>query len=48
MSAKIHATAVVDASAELGADVNIGPGCVIGPGVRPTTAKCRPFRSTSP
>jgi len=33
MSAKIHATAVVDKTAELGEDVEIGPGCVIGPGV---------------
>jgi UDP-N-acetylglucosamine acyltransferase len=34
MSAKIHATAVVDPSAELAEDVEIGPGCVIGPNVR--------------
>ncbi|MGE0742251.1 MAG: acyl-ACP--UDP-N-acetylglucosamine O-acyltransferase [Hyphomonadaceae bacterium] len=34
MSAKIHATAVVDASAEFGNDVEIGPFCVIGPSVK--------------
>ncbi|MGE0595148.1 MAG: acyl-ACP--UDP-N-acetylglucosamine O-acyltransferase [Hyphomonadaceae bacterium] len=34
MSAKIHATAVVDKSAELGPDVEIGPGCLVGPNVQ--------------
>jgi UDP-N-acetylglucosamine acyltransferase len=34
VSAKIHATAVVDKSAEFGANVEVGPGCVIGPNVK--------------
>ena len=34
MSARIHASAVIDAQAELGEDVDIGPGCIIGPHVR--------------
>lgn len=34
MSAKVHATAVLDPNVELGDDVEIGPGCVIGPHVR--------------
>lgn len=34
MSAKVHATAVVDSNAELGEGVEIGPGCVIGPHVK--------------
>jgi UDP-N-acetylglucosamine acyltransferase len=34
MSAKIHATAVVDKNVELGPNVEIGPGCVIGPNVK--------------
>jgi UDP-N-acetylglucosamine acyltransferase len=34
MSARVHATAVVDPSAELAAGVVVGPHCVIGAGVR--------------
>jgi UDP-N-acetylglucosamine acyltransferase len=34
MSAKVHATAVVDRSAEIGEDAEIGPFCVIGPHVK--------------
>src|SRR5262245_37549940 len=34
MSAKIHATAVVDRTAEIGEDTEIGPYCVIGANVK--------------
>jgi UDP-N-acetylglucosamine acyltransferase len=34
MSAKVHATAVVDDSVELGEGVEVGPSCVIGPHVK--------------
>jgi UDP-N-acetylglucosamine acyltransferase len=34
MSAKLHATAVIDRSAEIGEDAEIGPFCVIGPHVK--------------
>jgi UDP-N-acetylglucosamine acyltransferase len=33
MSARIHASAVIDKSAEIGSDVEIGPGCIVGPNV---------------
>jgi UDP-N-acetylglucosamine acyltransferase len=34
MSAKVHATAIVDKGVEFGEDVEIGPYCVIGPNVK--------------